>query len=187
MILAISVFSRSTISGGVPLGRHDAEPDRGLVARHGLAHRRHVGQHGRAPLAPWCRARRTWPASMLPFIAVTASKHDLHMAAHHVVCGASPLFFVRHVEDIGAGHGLETAHPPGDRACPARPRHRRACRARPLASAMSSGSVLAFTEGETTITKSDELTGATATRVAHQHIRLVGEQRSRWWSACWTS
>src|SRR5260370_22808593 len=41
---------------GHALGRHDAEPDRRLIARHArLAHRRHVGQHGRALLPRGCQ------------------------------------------------------------------------------------------------------------------------------------
>src|SRR5260370_22116251 len=91
---------------GRALGRHDAEPDRRLIARHaGLAHGRHVGQHGRALLA------RRRQCTDLAGIDTTLHRgdgveHHLDVAAHHVVARVAAVL-VRHVQDVGAAHGFE--------------------------------------------------------------------------------
>ena len=105
--LLISALSLSTIGLRRAGRRHDAEPDRRLVARHaGLGDGRHVGQHARSASCPVVPSARTWPASHGRRHRGDGVEHHLHVAADHAVARLAAAA-VRHVHDVGAAHGFE--------------------------------------------------------------------------------
>ena len=118
----ISLLSMSTISFGVPCRRAHAEQGARLVAWHGLADGRHVGQFAASAASVVTASARSLPALMWPIDDGMLSKVTCTWPpSRSVSAGAEPL--IRHVRHLHAGHHLEQLAGQMDRGAVAGRRH----------------------------------------------------------------